>query len=98
MDMSDYSALSLLLGAYLHQDFLHEFPSAMDAVQAFATQEPGDLVQTAADDITKLLQDEQFQKSPDAALQALHCCYLPRSEGRSPAEWLIQVQRMLRRE
>jgi CdiI immunity protein len=94
--MTDYPALSHLLGSYLHQDFGDEFSTAMDAVRAFAANEPADSVRSAADEISILLQDERFRSSPDSVLFALGSYYDPTSEGLSTPDWLRQVQEALR--
>lgn len=94
--MTKYTGLSHLLGSYLHQDFLDEFPNAMDAVQAFASGEPPESVQEAANDIGNLLFDEEFRRSPDSVLFELGSYYDPRSEGISPAEWLRQAEQAMR--
>ncbi len=96
MTMSDYPALSHLLGSYLHQDFVDEFPTAMEAVRAFATGEPSESVRSAADEISTLLHDERFRSSPDSTLSGLGCYYDPKSEGLSIPDWLMQVRRVLR--
>jgi hypothetical protein len=96
MNMTNYSGLKHLLGSYLHQDFVDEFPTAMDAVRAFASGEPSESVQAAANDITMLLADEKFLRSPDSVLFELGCYYDPRSEGMTAMEWLQQAQRALR--
>ena len=94
--MSDYPALAHLLGAYLHQDFLDEFPSSLDAVRVFVITEPIELVRSADDEITNLLQDERFQDGLGLILRALGSFYDPDSEGVSPADWLEQVRVILR--
>jgi|SRR6516165_10711112 hypothetical protein len=96
MTMSSYLRLRHLLGSYLHQDFGDEFPTAMNAVRAFAGGEPPDSVRSAADDIDLLLTDERFRSSPGSVLFELGCYYDPESEGMSAVEWLRQVQHTLR--
>lgn len=95
MNTNQYSGIRLLLSAYLHQDFVDEFPTALDAVQSFAQAEPTEVVRTAINDIDALLSDEHFLRSPDAVLAELGSCYDPRSEGMTAIEWLRQVRSIL---
>jgi hypothetical protein len=96
MSMDDYPELTQFLGAYLHQDFLEEFPTAADVVDAFINDEPPDSVQSAAAEIDRLLQDERFLRSPDSVLLDLGCYYDPTAEGWSILGWMRQVGRALR--
>jgi hypothetical protein len=96
MNTNNYTGIKLLLGAYLHQDFVDEFPTAMEAVQSFAEAEPPEIVRTAISDIDGLLSDERFLLSPEAVLSELGSYYDPLSEGMTVIEWLRQVQRTLR--
>src|SRR5436305_9716146 len=96
MNMGNNSSLEDLLGSYLHQDFLDEFPTAMDAVRNFVSGVPLESVHAAPADIARLQADERFTRSPDSTLFDLGCSDNPRSEGMTMIEWLQQVQRALR--
>jgi len=95
MNTNKYAGVKLLLGAYLHQDFLDEFATAMEAVESFARTEPVDVVRAAVKDIDLLLTDEQFLHSPDEFLSELGSCYVPGSDGMTAIEWLRRVRSTL---
>ena len=95
MNTTDYPGARHLLGSYLHQDFAEEFPSAMAAVETFATKEPRATVESAVQDFAQLSAEEAFIDSPESKLFELGCFYDPRSEGLTPAEWIHCVRNVL---
>jgi hypothetical protein len=49
-DPDDFSALQDFLGGYLHEDFVEEYGSAAEALQAFLSDASGDEIQNVKDE------------------------------------------------
>ena len=88
--------MGVLLGAYFHQDWGLDDPTADAVVRRFSAEETGETVARARADIEQVLQHFESEADLDALIYQLHGYYLPSADGLSAREWLTRVGELLR--
>lgn len=88
----DLASSSLLLSAYLHQDWVDEFENVSDAIGDIVKSEPTPILHRAAEELRDLL----AAPLSDANLQEIMtddigCYFAPSSIGQSYHRWLADV-------
>lgn len=97
MSANRYPNLSLLLSAYLHQDWMLDVPTPEDAVRDFAVSEPPEVVRGAHDELTVLLEQRLGEDElAKIVLDELGSYYDPRGVGRTLGSWLDSVRKQLK--
>lgn len=89
-----YESLGLLLGAYLHQDFLLEYATPDDAVRGFGESEPH-RVPGALAEIDDLLDGDLGEQALGDLLTELGSYYRVEADGYTPRSWLSHVRDLL---
>jgi predicted metal-dependent peptidase len=92
MRHDEYPSLKHFLGRYFHQDFLDEFTTVKNAINAFVSEEPTKLINCVLNELQLIASDCNFQNSPEATLLDLGCYYNPHSECATPITWLAEVR------
>ena len=75
----NFSALQDLFGGYLHEDFVEEYGSAAEALQAFLSDASGDEIQNVKEEWQRfrgILKDRPFEET-QAALHRLGAAWQP---------------------
>ncbi len=75
----NFSALQDFLGGYLHEDFMEEYGSAAEALQAFLSDASGDEIQNVKEEWQRFrmaLKDQPFTES-QVALRRLGAAWQP---------------------
>ncbi len=78
-DPDDFSALQDFFGGYLHEDFIEEYGSAMNALRTFLSDASGDEIQNVREEWQRfraLLKDRPFSES-QSALHRLGAAWQP---------------------
>ena len=89
------SPLGQFFGAYLHQDYLYEYPDAWSAVEDYVASEPLEERRLARSELVTLLQRCQTEKGFSVAADHLNLYYYPPAHGETYREWLEKVERYL---
>jgi len=88
----DLKASNQLFGAYLHQDWMDEFESDSQAVQAMIASEPPEIFIEAIREVNELLATQTSEAELAAIMTNEVGCYFdPASKGQSYREWLGSV-------
>ena len=97
MNGNNYPALAQFLGAYFHQDFMLDYASPDGAIAAFVAGEPQESVHEACNEVEQLIPLIEGMDDPEKFLwRVLGCCYLPKADGLTVADWLKHVHKKLR--
>jgi hypothetical protein len=89
--MTRYSALRLLLGGYLHEDFDDDYPDVWVAVEDFVRSEP-DSAPSVPDDIAHLLATVSAEEALGRVLhREVACAYYPPADGWTYRGWLEAI-------
>jgi hypothetical protein len=91
----DFPSLTQFLGAYFHQDWVDEFPSAEAAIAAFVSGAPTESVRSACDELRRAVLLTRQGKAPQRFLNELACYYDPTADGLTVPDWLEQVREKL---
>ena len=89
----EFPALWQFLGAYLHQDWRHEYSSPETAFRDFLDGEPGMAVATAAE-LTAVLASGRDEDALKTFVLEGGSFYLPSNDGIATSTWLAGLLSM----
>jgi hypothetical protein len=90
-----YPGLAHLIGAYFHEDWMHDAARSEEVVRQFSVDEPKELVRQARSDIDRLLKADSGDAVLDDVLFQLGSCFDPSFESFSSRTWLAHVGKLL---
>ncbi len=97
MTQTSYPALAHFVGAWLHQDWVLDYETVWDALEAFRVEEPS-CVDQLRDDVGRLvsagLSDAELE---ELVGDRLGCEYWPPGDGLTFSSWLAEVDVRLSR-
>lgn len=88
--MSDYPTLAQFLGAYLHQDWAHDYDDVWGAVSDFLDSEPEN-AQSLITDINDLLAQKTSEADLEAVVAELDGNYRAEFHGETYRSWLTEM-------
>jgi CdiI immunity protein len=95
-EMNSYPQLAHLAGAYFHQDYDLDGPTAADIISDFADGEGGAARQELGAEITNILDSGMTSKQiGDLWISTLQASYEPGRDGLSYREWLARTLHIL---
>lgn len=98
MTPDTFPALQQFLGGYFHQDFLLDYASSDEAIVAFRTDEPKELVHAVCNELKDFLTMIQAKRADvHDLLQQFGCYYDPSFDGLTVAGWFAHIEGELSR-
>lgn len=91
MNRTTYPALWLFLGAYLHQDWRHDYRDTQSALADFMTGEPA-VALALITEIDRLLATTHSSAETEAAIRGLGSFFIPSAAGDDSREWLLLMR------
>jgi CdiI immunity protein len=91
VNRTTYPALWQFLGAYLHQDWRHDYPDTRSALSGFMTGEPA-VSPTLVAEIERLLATTHSSAETEAAILELGSFFVPSATGEDPRGWLLHMR------
>ena len=96
MKTQDFPALTQFFGGYFHQDWVDEFSTPEDAIDAFRTGASTESICSVCEELDRtLLLVQRGSEDPQRVLQELGCYYDPAADGLAVTDWLEQLQKKL---
>lgn len=92
MSASTYPHLRQLFGGYFNQDEVTDAAGWPELAAAYRGSQPWSAVEGAVGELSRLLADPRFERSPDAVLGELGCDYAPAADRLSAAEWVAELR------
>ena len=95
MKQHSFPTLEQALAGYLHQDFLCDYSNADEAIAAFVSSEPLDLVASARKELRQFIPLVERANNPGEVLLGIGCYYDPSPDGMTVVDWLRKGEKML---
>ncbi len=95
MKQHSFLALEQALGGYLHQDYLSDYSSFDEAINAFVASEPKELVDSARKELSQFVDLTEETSTLGELLLQLGCYYDPVADGMTVRDWLREVEGIL---
>ncbi|MEO6862970.1 MAG: contact-dependent growth inhibition system immunity protein [Microcoleus sp.] len=94
--INQFPHLTQFFSSYFHQDWPLEADTPSDVVNNYRTSEPPESIESASQEIGKLLKMPILEPDLEAFIfDELGCYYDPQSENQTVREWLESVQQSL---